>query len=883
MMHWMKAASARVRGWFSMGRMDEDFQRELDDHLEMLTTEGIRRGLTREEALREARVRLGGMTQLRETNRELRGLPFLDTLFQDVRYGLRTLRKSAGFTTVAVLTLALGIGANTAIFSVIRAVLLSPLPYDKPDRIVLVWESNPAAGFNQFAVAPPNYVDWHRDSSSFESMASAARGTFNYTGGAEPERLSGARVAAPFFAVFGVQPALGRTFVAEDDVVGKAHVVVLGHGLWMRRFGGDRNILGKALTLDGQTYSVIGVMPEGFQYPTRVELWLPSEFTARDLGPGARGAHYLRVMARMKPGVSIEQAQAEMTGIAKRLQEQYPDMNKGWSALVVSINEATVGNIRATLLVLFGAVGFLLLIACANVANLLLARAATRQREMAIRTSLGAGRWRIARQLLTESVMLSAMGSALGLFLAEWGVRALRTLPPSNLPRAAGIQLDLTVMGFTAVLAFATGILFGLGPALQNLRNAPSETLKEGGRTASAGRHGMRSFLVVLETTLALMLLVGSGLLLKSFLRLQQVDPGYQSKNLLTASVSLPGSKYATDPQKAQFFEQLLLRLQNLKGVQAVGAASSNPLEGQAYSFAFATKELSAVAPTEQPSAGFYTVSPDYFRTLGIPLLTGRTFTPQDIAGGPHVVIISQSVAKQFFRDRNPLGQLIFIGNSGPEEGQIWREVVGVVGDIKDEGLEAGGSLALYEPHQQKTWGEMTVFLRTEGDPSQMASVVRSEVMALDKDQPVAAIATGGELMARAVAQPQLRTLLLAIFAGVALVLAGFGVYGVMSNTVAQRTHEIGVRMALGAQQGSMLRLVVGNGMRLTLLGVALGIGGALMLTRVMKGFLFQVTPTDPETFAAVAFFLVMVAFLASYIPARRAMRVDPVVALRYE
>ncbi len=882
-MHWVKAVSARVRGWFWMERVDEDFQRELDDHLEMLTTEGIRRGLTREEALREARMRLGGMTQLRETNRELHGLPFLDALFQDVRYGLRTLRKSAGFTTVAVLTLALGIGANTAIFSVIRAVLLSPLPYDKPDRIVLVWESNPAAGFNQFAVAPPNYVDWRRDSSSFESMASAARGTFNYTGGAEPERLNGARVAAPFFAVFGVQPALGRAFVAADDVAGKAHVVVLGHGLWMRRFGGDRNILGKALTLDGQTYSVIGVMPEGFQYPTRVELWLPSEFTARDLDPGARGAHYLRVVGRLKPGVSIEQAQAEMTGIAKRLQEQYPDLNKGWSALVVSINEATVGNIRATLLVLFGAVGFLLLIACANVANLLLARAATRQREMAIRTSLGAGRWRIARQLLTESVMLSTMGSALGLFLAEWGVRTLRTLPPSNLPRAAGIQLDLTVMGFTAVLAFATGILFGLVPALQNLRNAPSETLKEGGRTASAGRHGMRSFLVVLETTLALVLLVGSVLLLKSLLRLQQVDPGYQSKNLLTASVSLPGSKYATDAQKAQFFEQLLTRLQNLKGVRTVGAASSNALEGQAYSFAFATKELAAVAPTEQPSAGFYTVSPDYFRTLGIPLLTGRTFTAQDVAGGPHVVVISQSVAKQFFRDRNPLGQLIFIGNSGPEKGQIWREVVGVVGDVKDEGLEAGGSLALYEPYQQKTWSEMTLFLRTDGDPSQMTSAVRSEVMALDKDQPVAAIATGEELMASAVAQPQLRTLLLAIFAGVALVLAGFGVYGVMSNTVAQRTHEIGVRMALGAQQSSMLRLVVGNGMRLTLLGVSLGIGGALMLTRVMKGFLFQVTPTDPETFAAVVFFMVLVAFLASYIPARRAMRVDPVVALRYE
>jgi putative ABC transport system permease protein len=883
MFYWVRVLISRLRGRLSMGRVDKEFQRELDEHLEMLTAEGIGRGLAPETARREARMRLGGMTQLRETNRDLQGLPFLDTLFQDLRYGLRTLRKSLGFTSVAVLTLALGIGANTAIFSVIHAVLLSPLPYDHPERIVLIWESNPAAGFNQFAVSPPNYADWQKESSSFEYMASAARGNFNYTGGAEPEQLSGARVAAPFFSVLGVQPALGRTFVAEDDVIGKAHVVVLGRGLWMRRFGGDRNIVGKALTLDGQTYTVIGVMPEGFQVPSRVELWLPSEFTPRDLGPGARGAHYLRVIGRLKPGVSIEQAQTEMTGISKRLEQQYSRVNKGWTSLVISLNESTVGNVRATLLVLFGAVGFLLLIACANVANLLLARAATRQREIAIRTSLGAGRWRIARQLLTESILLSTMGSALGLLLAEWGVRALRTLPPSNLPRAAGIQLDLTVMGFTAVLAFATGLMFGLVPALQDLRNAPAETLKEGGRTSSAGRHGIRNSLVVVETTLALVLLIGSGLLLKSFLRLQSVDPGYQSKNLLTANVSLPESKYASDPQQAQFFHQLLARLGSLKGVQAVGAASSNPLLGQGYSFVFATKELAALAPTEQPSAGFYTVSPDYFHALGIPLLTGRYFTPQDTAGGPRVAIISQSVAKQFFRGRNPIGQRVFIGNSGPEKGQIWREIVGVVGDVKDEGLDAAGSMALYEPYFQKTWSEMTIFLRTGSDPSQMAGALRSQVLALDKDQPVAAIATGNELMASAVERPQLRTLLLAVFAGVALVLAGFGVYGVMSNTVAQRTHEIGVRMALGAQQGSMLRLVVGKGLRLTLIGVALGTAGAMLLTRLMKGFLFQVTPTDPETFAAVAFFLVLVAFIASYVPARRAMRVDPVVALRYE
>jgi putative ABC transport system permease protein len=502
---------------------------------------------------------------------------------------------------------------------------------------------------------------------------------------------------------------------------------------------------------------------------------------------------------------------------------------------------------------------------------------------MAIRTSLGAGRWRIARQLLTESVLLSTMGSALGLLLAEWSVRALRTLPPSNLPRAAGIHVDYTVMGFTAVLAFATGLLFGFMPALQNLRSAPAETLKEGGRTSSVGRHGMRSSLVVLETALALMLLIGSGLLLKSFLRLQSVDPGYQPKNLLTANVSLPGSKYKTDPQQTQFFEELLERLQNLNGVQAVGVASSNPLQGQGYNFVFVTKELAALAPSDQPSAGFYSVSPDYFRTLGIPLLTGRYFTPQDTAGALRVAIISQTVAKQFFRDRNPIGQQINIGNTSPEQGQVWREIIGVVGDVKDAGLDAGETLTVYEPCMQLPWSSMAVFLRTSGEPKQLAGTLRSKVLEMDKDQPVAAMATGEELMAEAVAQPQLRTLLLAVFAGIALVLAGFGVYGVMSNTVAQRTHEIGVRMALGAQQGSMLRLVIGHGLRLTLIGVVLGTAGGFLLTRLMKEFLFQVTPTDPNTFAAVAIFLVLVALLASYIPARRAMRVDPVVALRYE
>jgi putative ABC transport system permease protein len=871
-------------GWmryFRRARWDEEREREIQAYLEIETDENIARGMTPEEARYAARRKLGNPTLIREEIYRMNSLTFIESLWQDVRCGSRMLRKNAGFAMVAVLTLALGIGANTAIFSVIHAVLLSPLPYDHPDRITLVRESNPSKGFEQFSVSPPNYMDWKNAAGAFEQMASMSRGQFSYTGGAEPERLVGARVAASFFSVLGAQPELGRTFLPEDDVVGKAGVVVLSHGLWTQHFGSDPQVIGKSLTLDGESYRVIGVMQNGFQFPRGVQLWLPSEFDERSLSPRARGAHYLTVIARLKPGASIEQAQAEMASISKRLEQLYPNTNTGWTSKVVALNEATVGNIRPTLLVLFGAVGFLLLIACANVANLLLARATARQREIAIRFSLGANRLRIARQLLTESILLSGIACALGLLLAEWAMRALRTLPPSTLPRAESIGLDLPVLGFAAAVAVLTALLFGFAPALQITRGAPSETLKEGGRTASAGRHGVRSALVVLETTLALVLLVGSGLLFKSFVRLQTVDPGFQSKNILTANISLPKSKYSTDAQTIQFFDQLLERMQAVPDVKEAAVASGNPMDGSNLSFVFATKELQALAPADQPSAGYYVVSPNYFHTLGIPLLVGRYFTQGDFAGSPRVAIVSQAVAQRFFHDRTPIGQTIKIGVGAGDP--PWREIVGVVGDVKDDGLGEAATMTVYEPCTQQVWSSMSLFLRSDSNPSHLASILRSRVMSVDKDQPVAEIATGEQLMSQAVAQPQLRTLLLSLFAGLALVLASLGIYGVMSNMVAQRTHEIGVRMALGAGQRSVLRLVLSNGMRLTLLGIALGTAGAFALTRLMKSFLFQVTPTDPATFLEVALFLFAVALLASYIPARRATRVDPVVALRYE
>jgi putative ABC transport system permease protein len=871
-------------GWMRYlrrAKWDEERENELQAYLDLETEENIARGMPPEEARYAARRKLGNPSLIREEIYRMNSLTFIESLWQDVRCGLRMLRKNAGFAMIAVLTLALGIGANTAIFSVIHAVLLRPLPYDHPDRITLVRESNPGKGFEQFSVSPPNYMDWKNGVGVFEQMASMSRSQFSYTGGAEPERLVGARVAASFFSVLGAQPELGRTFLPEDDVVGKASVVVLSHGLWTEHFGSDPQVIGKSLTLDGESYRVIGVMRNGFQFPRGVQLWLPSEFDERSLSPRARGAHYLTVIARLKPGASIDQAQAEMVSISKRLEQLYPGTNTGWTSRVVALNEATVGNIRPTLLVLFGAVGFLLLIACANVANLLLARATARQREIAIRFSLGASRLRIARQLLTESILLSGIACALGLLLAEWAIRALRSLPPSTLPRAESIGLDLPVLGFAAGVAVLTALLFGFAPALQITRGAPSETLKEGGRTASAGRHGVRSALVVLETTLALVLLVGSGLLLKSFMRLQTVDPGFQSKNILTANISLPKSKYSTDALTIQFFGQALERLQTVPDVKEAAAASGNPIEGSNLSFVFATKELQALAPADQPSAGYYVVSPNYFHTLAIPLLVGRYFTQGDSAGSPRVAIVSQAVAQRFFHDRSPIGQTIKIGVGAGDP--PWREIVGVVGDVKDDGLGEAATMTVYEPCTQQAWSSMSLFLRSDSDPSRLASILRSQVMSVDKDQPVAEIATGEQLMSEAVAQPQLRTLLLSLFAALALLLASLGIYGVMSNTVAQRTHEIGVRMALGAGQRSVLRLVLGNGMRLTLLGIVLGTVGAFALTRLMKGFLFHVTPTDPATFVSVALFLLLVALLASYIPARRATRVDPVVALRYE
>ncbi|HYY56574.1 MAG TPA: ABC transporter permease [Pyrinomonadaceae bacterium] len=811
----------------------------------------------------------------------------MGTLWQDLRYGLRTLSKTPGFTLAAVLALALGIGANSAIFSVANAVLLKPLPYSEPERLVMIWGDLFKPGLDEIGASAPEFNDYREQGHVFESLACYTEGGFNLSGEGEPERISGAYVSADLFPLLGVGPTLGRTFAVEEDQPGRDQVVVLSHSLWQRRFAADRSIVGKTVGINGKSMTVVGVMPSAFQFPDReVEIWKPLALDAEDRSEQSRGSHYLNVIARLKPGVSVEQAQAEIKGIAERIRQQHPDQyDNGFGAKIVSRHEQVVGPIRPVLLILLGTVGFVLLIACANVANLLFARAATREREMAIRTALGAGRWRIVRQLLTESLLLSLAGGAGGLLLALWGVDLLVALAPVDIPRLSEVRLDGRVLGFTLLVSLLTGGLFGLAPALRLSKPDLQESLKDGARGAGEGfrRQRMRNLLVVSEVALSLVLLIGAGLMIRSFLQVQKISPGFNPDRVLTMRLSLPQSKYAEAKQQRAFFEQLTARVSALPGVESVGAVNFLPMSksGNMWSFAIEGRG-NAVGP----NLHFRMISPDYFRTLSIPLDRGRQFTEQDREGAPPVAVINETMARTFFPGEDPLGKRIKLASmTSPFP---WLAVVGVVGDVKHYGLDEETKPELYVSYLQPllpNFNVSSLFLavRTTAEPAGLAAAVRREVAVLDKDQPVADIKTMEERLSESVAPRRFNMLLLAIFAALALILAAVGIYGVMSYSVTQRTHEIGVRMALGAQGSDVLRLVVGQGMILALAGVALGLLGAFALTRVMKTLLFNVSASDPLTFAGVAFVLSAVALLACLIPARRATRVDPMEALRYE
>ena len=799
------------------------------------------------------------------------------------------LLKAPSISIVATIALALGIGANTAIFSVVNAVLLRPLPFANSEQLMNVWETDSVRGYTRGSASYPNFVDWREQNHVFEHISTYHNSDFIMTGRGESTRLQGAVVNADLFPLLAVSPVIGRGFLPAEDNPGESgRVVVLSQSLFQKRFNSDANIVNQSVVLDGKNYTIIGVMPAAFQFPVQndpVELWTTVALDREGKEPitGERGAHYMEVIARLKPGVSTVQAQAEMTAIGSRLEQQYPDKNLHRNIRVEPTLEALVGDVRPALLILLGAVGFVLLIACANVANLLLARAMSRHKEMAIRSALGASRMRVIRQLLTESVILSLAGGTLGLVLAVWWSDLLVALGKENIPRALQVGLDWRVLGFTLLVSVLTGVIFGLVPAIHSAKTELTESLKEGGRSGSEGarRNRVRGVLVVSELAIAVVLLVGAGLLIQSLWRLRQVNPGFDSQNLLTFVVGIPEVKYPIEKQ-AQFYHDVVKRIESLPGVRSAGSVIPLPLSGDAFSISFET-EGRPVAKGDRPSCDFFAIEDGYFKTLGVSILKGRDFTERDNKDGPPVIIVNQAFARKFFPNEDPIGKRIRPGIATYSGGPVMREIVGVVSDIRNRNLSSELRAGYYVPAAQIPFNQMTLVVRTTNDPHSVINAVQNEVHSMDNELPVFNVKTMDDYISATVAAPRFNATLLVIFAGVALILTIVGLYGVMSYSVAQRTNEIGIRMALGAQTSDVLRLIVSQGFTLVLLGLGIGLVGAFALTRVISSLLFGVTTKDPLTFAAVAVLLALVALLACYIPARRATRLDPLHALRYE
>jgi putative ABC transport system permease protein len=810
------------------------------------------------------------------------------TVWQDMRYAVRMLLKSPGFTLVTILALALGIGANTAIFSVVNAVLLRPLPYPTAERLAILSEWSQQVP--NMSVSYPNFLDWREQNQVFEQIAAFRGAGYILTGAGEPERISAQEVSASFFPVLGASPAMGRNFAPAEDQPGGNRTAIISYGLWQRRFGANPEIIGQNLMLNNESYTVIGVLPATFQFQAQVDLYVPVGLQADKMTD--RGNHPgLYVLGLLKPGVTVEQARTDIKGLAERLAQAYPKSNGGNSATVALLQDFATRNIRAALFVLLASVGFVLLIACANVANLLLARAASRSKEIAIRTALGAGRWRLVRQLLTESVMLSCLGGALGLLLAAWGIDLLLAAVSGSLPPVltSNIGLDTRVLVFTLLISVLTGLLFGLAPAIQVSKSNLNESLKEGGRSSTGGasRQRVRNILVASEVALSLLLLVGSGLLIKSFLNLSQSDIGFDPDNVLTMRISLPEARYKENEQVANFFQQLMQRVEHLPGVESAGLVRGLPMNGGIESGI--TVEGHEITSTKDTVVAVnMTATAGYFRAMNIPLVKGRAFTDQDRTGAPDVVLIDEMLAAQFFPTEDPIGKRLKLGDY--ESRMPWMQIVGVVKHVKHYGPAETPRVEIYRPYFQipqtpdaRYGRSMVLAVRSGTDTASLTTAVRNAVFEIDKDQPVSSVQTMSEIVAASVAPQKFATWLLGLFAGSALLLAALGIYGVMAYSVTQRTHEIGVRMALGAGRGDVLKLIVTQGMRLALIGVGAGLVGAFAVTRVMSSLLFGVTATDPLTYGVVTLLLTTVALLACLIPARKATRVDPMVALRYE
>ena len=803
-------------------------------------------------------------------------------MLNDLRYAFRMLLKSPGFTVVAVLTLALGIGANTAIFTLVDAVLLRPLPFRDPERLVMIWESAPEIGFPRNEVAPANFADWKAQNQAFEDMAALRGRSVNLTGDGDPEKIEAIAVTANSFSLLGVKPTLGRVFLPEEDRPEATKVTLIGYGLWQRRFGGDPGLVGKDVLLDGEKFTVVGIMPPYFQFLGK-DLWVPLAFSPGEWAN--RGAHYLAVVARLKDGIKLKQAQAELETITRRIAQDHPIDAYKLRAYLLPLREQLAGEVRPALIVLLLAVGCVLLIACGNIANLQLSRATARNREIAVRTALGAGRGRIVRQLLTESVLLAGLGGLAGLLVAEWSFTFLQQLIPESMALSTQVRIDAQVLGYALLISLVTGVIFGVAPAAQAAKVDLNQSLKQsaGRTTLGGGGKKLRGSLVVAEVALSFALLVGAGLLIQTFVRLRHLDPGFRPENLLVVNTTLPQRKYAELPKRGAFYQQVLERVKALPGVISAAYTTAVPLTWKGGTNGFSIEGRSQMPGQD---ANHRQISPNYFQTLGIPLRRGRFFDEHDGPQSMPVAIINETTARQFWPDEDALGKRFKLGP--PDSSDPWWTIVGIVGDVKQMGLEVPVKAEMYFPYQQMATGffffaPQSLAIRTAGDPASLAAAVRREVWGVDPNQPVSDITTMEDILESEVAQRRSGMALLAAFATLALLLASLGIYGVLSYAVTLRTPEIGVRLALGAQPGDVWRMVVREGLGLAFLGVGLGLTVSFALTRFLASLLFNVSATDVRTFASVSLLLTSVAFVATYLPARRAAKVDPMVALRYE
>ena len=875
---------------FSFWRKSErqtQLEEEIQSHLQMAASDRVDRGESAERAQQSARREFGNVALVEQVTRDQWAWRWLDEFLQDLRYAARMLRKNPGFTLVAVLTLALGIGANTAIFSVVHAVLLKALPYPQADRLVMVYEDVrlPTYQNQKNEPSPGNFADWSSQNTVFDTMAAYRNRSFNLTGEGEPARVEGELVTSAFFSTLQFTPAMGRVFAPEEDRPGGSHVVVMSDGLWKSRFGSDAQILGKKIVLDSEAHTIIGVMPPSFHFPDPDDqLWVPMGMSSADLSN--HGSHFLLVLARLKPGITVTRAQAEMEALAKHLTEQYPVTNTGQTVNIVSLHEDIAGPVRPALLVLMAAVGLVLLIVCANVANLLLARASVRQREIALRQALGASRFRIARQFFTECVLLALLGCTLGLLLTRWSLTALKLFAAATLPRTEEFILNGPVLLFSIVLSILAGIVFGVGPALQSVRGSVHETLKSGTRESSTGsRLRTRNLLVVLETALGAIVVIGAVLLLRSFLSIEHVALGFQPQGILTFRVIPRGERYSQLSQRAVFYREVLARLQAGPGVKSAAAVSFLPLTRSRGRKGFTIEGRAPSAPGQIPMAGYNLATPGYFGTMQIALLRGRDFSWSDSPQTQPVITINEAMAKRYWPDEDPIGKRIRQG--GPDDTEFpWLTITGIVADVREFDPITEPQPTMYFPIAQfadprgilRDW-----VVRTDNDPKSIAASIRAAVWDIDKDLPITRIRTMKEVRSMAVISPRLNLLLFGSFAALALVLATVGIYGVTAYSVARRTREIGIRVALGASRDNVVQIVMKQGIRLATIGVLLGLIGAFALTRLMTSMIYGVSSSDPATFSIVALLLMSVSLAASYIPARRAMRVDPIVALRYE